>query len=435
MKLRGTMQINEQGHLTIGGCDTVQLAKHFGTPLYVLDEECLRDACRRYRRAFSEHYHNALTVYAGKALLNLAICQIIKEEGLGLDVVSGGELFTALAAGFPPERIFFHGNNKTEAEIALGLDRKIGYFMVDNFHEIELLSRLASRRHVTANVILRIAPGIEAHTHEFIQTGQIDSKFGFTLENGDALLAVKKVIDEPTLSLRGIHCHIGSQIFELESYVLAAKAMVAFMKTIRDRYQVSVDILNMGGGLGIYYVPGDAPPTIEEYVSTVSKAVSRECEDLQLPKPMLIVEPGRSIVGPAGTTLYTVGATKQIPGVRTYVAVDGGMADNIRPALYNAKYEAIVANKARNADTNCVSLTGKCCESGDMLAWDLELASCQAGDIIAVPATGAYCYSMASNYNRLGRPAMVLVKDGQARMIVRRETYSDLISHDLLLTD
>lgn len=435
MKLRGTMEINQQGHLTIGGCDALHLVEQFGTPLYVIDEDCLRDACRRYRRALGEHYHDAMVAYAGKALLNLAICQIIKEEGLGLDVVSGGELFTALAAGFPPDRIFFHGNNKSEAEIALALDRSIGYFMVDNFREIELLSQLASQRETVANVILRIAPGIEAHTHEFIQTGQIDSKFGFTLENGDALLAVQKVIEEPGLSLQGIHCHIGSQIFELEPYAQAAKIMVGFMKTIQDQFRTPVTILNLGGGLGIYYVRGDTPPTIEEYASVISSAVTRECERLGLSKPTLMVEPGRSIIGPAGSTLYTVGAAKYIPGVRTYVAVDGGMADNIRPALYNAKYEAMVANKARSTDTRCISLTGKCCESGDMLAWDLELATCQAGDIVAIPATGAYCYSMASNYNRLTKPAMVLVRDGQARLIVRRESYADLISHDLLLID
>ncbi|MDN5292719.1 MAG: diaminopimelate decarboxylase [Eubacteriales bacterium] len=432
MKLQGTMRINEKGHLEIGGCDTVELAREFGTPLYVLDEQFLRDNCRQYRRAFMERYDKALVIYASKALATTAVFRIIEEEGLGLDVVSGGEIFTALEAGFPMEKVYFHGNNKSPQELRLALEVGVGRIVVDNLYEMELLNSIALEMGKKADILIRITPGIEAHTHDYIRTGQIDSKFGLVLSNGQAMEGVKKALTLPGLNFLGVHCHIGSQIFELESYRHAAEVMMDFIRQIKDETDVTVQELNLGGGFGIYYAAGDRPASVEAYAYMVMEAVHRKAEELRLPVPLVIVEPGRSIVGPAGTTLYAVGAVKEIPGVRKYVAVDGGMSDNPRPALYQARYEAMLANKAAERPVELVSIAGKCCESGDMLIWDITLPPVEPGDILAVACTGAYNYSMASNYNRLPRPAMVLVKDGQADLIVRRESYEDLVRNDVI---
>lgn len=429
MKLQGTMQINDRGHLEIGGCDTVELARQFGTPLYVLDETHFRRNCRNYYRAFTEKY-DGVVIYAGKTLLTLAVCHMVAQEGLSLDVVSGGELYTAWKARFPMERVYFHGNNKSPRELQMALEYRVGRIMVDNAHELDNLSRLAREAGVTADIILRLTPGVEAHTHEYIKTGQVDSKFGVVIQNGQAMELVKRVLAMPEVRLKGFHCHIGSQIFELESYSHAAQVMMRFAAQVHRETGWAPEELNLGGGLGIYYAEGDEPKPVEEYADMAAGAIRDVAAEHGLPVPRIMVEPGRSISGPAGTTLYTVGAIKEIPGIRKYVAVDGGMVDNPRPAMYQSRYEAMVANRAAEEPREVVSIAGKCCESGDMLIWDIKLPSPQPGDILAVSATGAYNYTMSMNYNRLPRPAMVLVKDSQADLIVARETYDDLLRND-----
>lgn len=432
MKLHGTMEVNDKGHLTIGGCDAVELAQRFGTPLYVMDEAHVRTICRDYYESFMVKYPNTEVIYASKAFMNMAMARIIRQEGLGLDVVSGGELYTALQAGFPPERIYFHGNNKSQEEIKFGIKHKVGRFVVDNLYELALLNTVAGRLGIRVKIMLRIQPGIEAHTHEYIRTGQIDSKFGMAIATGQALEIVKRTCKYEKLELRGIHCHIGSQIFEIDSFRHTAQVMMDFVKQIKDETGLVMTELNLGGGFGIYYKEGDTPAPIGKFAEIIMGTVQEKARRHGLNMPKIIVEPGRSIVGTAGTTLYTIGSIKHIPGIRTYVAVDGGMADNPRPALYQAKYEAMLANKARAAGEEVVSITGKCCESGDMLIWDIKLPPVTSGDILAVSSTGAYNYSMSSNYNRLPRPAVVLVEGGQADLIVARETYDDLLRNDII---
>ncbi|AVX20354.1 MULTISPECIES: diaminopimelate decarboxylase [Carboxydocella] len=433
MRLHGTMSINAEGRLTIGGCDTAGLVAEFGTPLYVFDEELIRQNCRAYRAAFMQDERiQGEVIYASKAFMTKAMARIIQEEGLGLDVVSGGELYTALEAGFDPARIYFHGNNKSPAELEMALAAGIGYFVVDNFTELHLLNGLAGERGVKASILLRITPGVEAHTHEYIQTGQIDSKFGSAISTGQALAIVEEALQLPHIDLKGLHCHIGSQIFELESYRYTVQVMLDFLAELRSRLGFTAEILNLGGGFGIYYAEGDEPASIAAYGQLVRESVLAGCEERDLPLPRLVVEPGRSIIGPAGTTLYTVGSVKEIPGVRTYIAVDGGMGDNPRPALYQSRYSALLANKADQPAEIVVSVAGKYCESGDMLIWDLAVPRTEPGDILAVFCTGAYNYSMAMNYNRVPRPAAVLVKDGQADLIIRRESYADLVQNDVI---
>ncbi|HIE12103.1 MAG TPA: diaminopimelate decarboxylase [Desulfotomaculum sp.] len=427
MYLRGTARVNEAGHLEIGGVSTTTLAREFGTPLYVVDEALFRDNCRRYRKAFGSGNR---VVYAGKALLCTAVCRLVDEEGLYLDVVSGGELYTALHAGFPPARIYFHGNNKSAEEILQGLEAGVGRFVVDSIQELGLLDRLAGETGVEAEILLRLTPGIEAHTHEYIRTGQIDSKFGLAIETGQAQAAIRQALASPHLRLVGLHCHIGSQIFELAPFCDAARVLVNFAAGIRADSGWTLEELNLGGGLGIYYASGDNPPAIEEYAAALVEAVEEAAAAAGLPLPRIVVEPGRSIAGPAGTTLYTVGVVKEIPGVRIYVAVDGGMNDNPRPALYQARYEAVIANRMNEEARATVTIAGKCCESGDILIYNARLPYPEPGDIIAVPATGAYSYTMSMNYNRLPRPAVVLVRDGQAEEVVAREDYQDLVRND-----
>lgn len=431
MKLRGTMRVNKKGRLEIGGIDTSDLVRDFGTPLYVLDEVYFRRNCHDYYRAFTAKY-GAEVIYAGKTLLNMAVCRIIDEEGLGLDAVSGGELFTASQAGFPASRIYFHGNNKSPAELTQALELGVGRFMVDNMYEMELLNALAGRAGKTASVIIRVSPGVEAHTHEYIKTGQIDSKFGLVLENGQAMAGVKRALELGNIDFKGLHCHIGSQIFELNSYAHTTEVMMSFARQVYQNTGCPVDELDLGGGLGIYYTSGDEPRPVQEYADLLMGTVLARAEEYGLPTPRVIVEPGRSISGPAGATLYTVGSIKDIPGVRKYIAVDGGMGDNPRPALYKSRYEACLANKADSPPEETVSVAGKCCESGDMLIWDVQLPAAETGDILAVASTGAYNYSMSMNYNRLPRPAMVLVSGGRAELITRRESYEDLIMNDLI---
>jgi len=431
VKLQGTMRINGAGRLEIGGVDTLDLVKEFGTPLYVLDEKAFRENCRRLKEAFASA-GDTKVIYASKAMCTMATCLLVKDEGLGLDVVSGGELHTALSVDFPAENIYFHGNNKTLDEIQMAVNNRVGIIVVDNFYEMELLNRVCDEAGQEQKITLRISPGIEAHTHDYIKTGQIDSKFGFTLPNGQALEAVKSLKKYPFLVYSGLHCHIGSQIFEMESFAHTAEVMMAFVAQIREETGLVTTELNLGGGFGIYYFEGDEPVSPEAWVKAVMPCVKEKAAQYGVPVPRVVVEPGRAIVGPAGTTLYTIGSHKDIPGIRKYIAVDGGMGDNPRPALYGSKYEAILANKANQAPEETVSIAGKCCESGDMLIWDIKLPRVEPGDILAVSATGAYNYAMSMNYNRIPRPAMVLVGNGQADLILKRETYDDLIRNDIV---
>lgn len=426
------LQINSQGHLTIGGCDTVHLAEQFGTPLYVMDENQIRRNCRSYQSSFEKHYKGkGMTVYASKAFNCKAICRIIEEEGLGLDVASGGELYTAIQAGFPAARIHFHGNNKTEQEIRLALEYEIGHFIADNLTELLTIDRLASEAGKVAHVSLRIKPGIDAHTHSFIQTGQIDSKFGFALETGEAMEAVKFALKYKNIDLKGVHCHIGSQIFESSPFVLAAEVMLQFIADIKKETGIEIEELNLGGGFGIHYAEEDAPLPYDQYMELVSTAVFHKCDELGLKVPFIFIEPGRSMVGETGITLYQIGGIKKIPDVRTYVSINGGMTDNPRYILYQAKYTALIANKANQPAETKVTIAGKCCESGDLIQENTLIQQPEVGDILAVLSTGAYNYSMASNYNRNPRPAVVMVKDGEPRVVVRRESYEDLIRNDL----
>ncbi|WP_339301846.1 diaminopimelate decarboxylase [Paenibacillus sp. FSL R5-0623] len=432
MYLHGTSKINAQGHLEIGGVDATDLKEQFGTPLYVVDEQLVRERCREYMEAFRASGLGFQVAYASKAFCVMAMCALAAEEGLSLDVVSDGELFTALQAGFPAERIHFHGNNKTLEEIEMALDAEIGCFVVDNFNELHLLQAVAADKNRKVNILLRVTPGVEAHTHEYISTGQTDSKFGFDIGNGTAYEAIDLASKQSNLVLLGVHSHIGSQIFEVEGFQMAVQRVAEFAASVYERLNVAFKVVNLGGGFGIRYIDGDTPLEVAQYVKAITDAVKNHFAQIGYAVPEIWVEPGRSIVGEAGTTLYTVGTSKDIPGVRKYVAVDGGMTDNPRPALYESKYEAVLANRANEAAQETVSVAGKCCESGDMLIWDLDLPKVESGDLLAVACTGAYNYSMASNYNRIRRPAVVFVKDGQGDVVVRRETYQDIIQNDLV---
>ncbi len=432
MSFYGTARINRQGHLEIGGCDTVSLAAQFGTPLYVMDEAALRKNCRAFREALKKHYPNSLAIYASKAFSCAAMARLVDQEGLGLDVVSGGEIYTALQAGFPMEKVYFHGNNKSAGEIALAIESGTGRLVADSRYDLALINRIAGQLGKKARVLLRVTPGIEAHTHEYIRTGQIDSKFGEGIPNGQAREALSGVKELVNLEFLGLHCHIGSQIFETDPFADAARLLINFASELKRDFDLDLKELNLGGGLGVRYLEGDDPPTIDLTVANLAAALRETVRQSDLPEPRLIIEPGRSIVGEAGTTLYTVGSIKTIPGLRTYLAVDGGMGDNPRPALYGARYQAILANKADQPKMVTVTVAGKNCESGDLLIKDLEIPQAEPGDVLAVFTTGAYNYSMASNYNRLPRPAAILASDGQADLIIARETYADLVRNDVI---
>lgn len=434
---------NSQGHLTIGGCDTVALAKRFGTPLYVVDEDAVRRACRSYVEEFGALYPDVRVIYASKALMVKAIALLVMEEGLSLDVCSGGELYTAISAGCPANHIYFHGNSKTASEIAFALSVGVFRFIADSPDELYLIDRIARSKSLVANVMLRLTPGIEAHTHDYIKTGQIDSKFGIVIPNGDAMRAVSVAKGLENVRLTGLHCHIGSQVFEMEPFVDAVNIMMEFAKQAHEATGFIMEELDIGGGLGIRYNSKDDPITARDLAQAVAPALIEAASRHGLPLPALLLEPGRSIVGEAGTTLYTVNTVKRIEGVRTYVSVDGGMADNPRVALYQAEYEAVLAGRMGDVGQatpgqddmdalETVSVAGNCCESGDMLVWDVTMPRPEVGDTLAVFCTGAYNYSMASNYNRYPRPAVVLVRDGQADVIVERETYADLAARDLV---
>lgn len=430
MNLFGSMEIRENA-LYIGGVSTVELTKKYGTPLYVFDEGLMRSICKDYYKHFKVSESNNRVAYAGKAFLTLAMCKLIEEEGLCLDVVSGGELYTAMKANFPADKIYFHGNNKTLEEVEMGIDYGVSRFVVDNFYELEQINKIATRRNKVQKVLLRITPGIEAHTHEYIKTGQIDSKFGFTLSNEDALKGVNMALQLPGIELAGLHCHIGSQIFDLSPYEDEVEIMMNFIKVIKNKFNYEIQELDLGGGFGIYYTEEDEPKTTKEYCEIIINKADEAHKRLGIKLPMLTIEPGRSIVGNAGITLYTIGSTKDIPGVRKYISVDGGMADNIRPALYNAKYECIVANRMENDKDDFVTIAGKCCESGDILVNDINIANSEGGDILAMFTTGAYGYSMSNNYNKIPKAAVVFVKDGEDRLVCKRQSYEDLISNEM----
>lgn len=432
MHLHGTSKINEKSHLEIGGCDTTELKETYGTPLYIVDEALVRQRCREYMESFRASGLTFQVAYASKAFCVMAMCRLVEEEGLSLDVVSEGELYTAIQAGFPAGRIHFHGNNKTPEELEMGIKAGIGCFVVDNFVEIHMLQGIAAEHGVTVNVLLRVTPGVEAHTHEYTATGQTDSKFGFDIGNGSAFEAVKQANESQNLNLLGIHSHIGSQIFEVEGFQLAVERVASFAGEVRSQLGISFKVVNLGGGFGIRYTEGDAPLQVADYVKAITDGVKTHFGAVYSTLPEIWVEPGRSIIGDAGTTLYTVGTHKDIPGVRKYVAVDGGMTDNPRPALYQSKYEALLANRAQDANEETVSVAGKCCESGDMLIWDIELPKVENGDLLAVACTGAYNYSMASNYNRIRRPAVVFVKDGESDVVVKRESLDDIVLNDVI---
>lgn len=433
MYLHGTSRINELGHLEIGGVDTVKLAEQYGTPLIIYDEAYIRQKCRAFVSAFREKGVKAQVAYASKAFSSIAMCQLVKEEGLSLDVVSSGELYTALKADFPESKIHFHGNNKTIEELELALQADIGCYVVDNFYELELLHQLASERKKRVNILLRITPGVEAHTHEFISTGQEDSKFGFDLASGQVKKALELALQSPYYHVLGLHCHIGSQIFETDGYVLAIKKIAASLDEWERELNWQLTVLNVGGGFGIRYAEGDTPLDLKEYVYAICNQVTSEWTKRGKAVPEIWIEPGRSLVGDAATTIYTVGSQKEIPGVRHYLAVDGGMSDNLRVALYQAKYEAALANRMNEKPTKLYTVAGKLCESGDILIKDIYLPEVKPGDLLAVSCTGAYGYAMANNYNRVRRPAVLFVEDGQAKLVVRRESLEDLIRNDLPL--
>ena len=434
MHLYGTQQINEQGHLTIGGIDTIELVRQYGTPLYVYDTALIRNRARGFIDTFETLGVTAQVAYASKAFSCVAAYQLAAQENLSLDVVSGGELFTAIKAGFPAERIHFHGNNKSIAELELAFETGIGCIVVDNFYEIAILKEIAKAKKQKMKILLRVTPGVEAHTHDFITTGQADSKFGFDLNNGQADEAFKEVVNDEFLELLGLHCHIGSQIFETEGFSLAAAKVMQKMGAWKQQHNFEASVLNLGGGFGIRYTAEDKPLEPHEYVANMIKTVQVESAKLDLKMPEIWIEPGRSLVGDAGTSLYTIGSQKTVPGVREYIAIDGGMSDNIRPALYDAKYEAIIANRANEAKTSTYTVAGKLCESGDKLMIDAALQKANTGDVLAMFCTGAYGYSMASNYNRIPRPAVVFVENGEHQLAIKRESYEDIVVNDLPLT-
>lgn len=426
------LSVNEKGHLTAGGIDTVELAEKYGTPLYVMDEQLIRKSCRSFKSSIDRFYGgNGLVCYASKAFCCKEMCRIMKEEGIGLDVVSIGELYTAVKSGFDCDKICFHGNNKTDEELGFAIDHHIGHIIVDNISELERLNAIAKSKGITAKIMFRIKPGIDAHTHSFVKTGQIDSKFGFALETGEAFEAVKKAISSGNIVLRGLHCHIGSQIFDIDPFEAAAEVMLKFIAKIKNELGFEINELNLGGGFGIKYLESHDPVPYETYMERVSEAVHRCCKELGINLPFILIEPGRSIAGPAGITLYTVGARKEIPDIRTYISIDGGMCDNPRYILYQSEYEAIVANKASEPRDEKVTIAGKCCESGDLIGENMPLQHAESGDIIAVCATGAYNYSMSSNYNRIPKPPVVFINNGESRTVIKKETLEDIVRNDM----
>ena len=435
MNERDTLKINAKSHLQIGGLDCTEIAEKYGTPVYVFDETHIRNMMRVYKNVIDKEYGgNGLVAYASKAFSCKAVYAIAHSENIGVDVVSGGELYTAISAGFPADKIIMHGNNKLLNELQSAVDSRIGLIVVDSFNEADILDKLCAERNISQNVLIRINPGIEAHTHAFVQTARTDSKFGFSISDGTAEKMTNHVLSKSNLVLKGYHCHIGSQIFEKQSFVLAVGKVMDFVAYIKSKTKFEADCINLGGGFGIWY--NDEDPKLKlcdytDYLESMINALKDKTQQLSLKNPYLIIEPGRSIIGEAGITLYTVGAIKEIEGIKKYVAVDGGMFDNPRYALYQSKYSVLLANRADEPCTEKVTIAGKCCESGDLIGEGMSIQEAAPGDIIAVCATGAYNYSMASNYNRVGKPAVVFVKDGSSKVVVKRETLDDIIRNDI----
>ncbi len=420
------------GILCVDGVKVTDIVDEYGTPCYIMSENTIRENCRKYKNAIEKYYGGkGLPLFASKAFSCMEIYRIVASEGFGTDVVSGGELYTALKAGFDPKKIYFHGNAKTEKELLMAIESEVGHIVVDNIDELMLLDRLAGEKGKIASISFRIKPGVEAHTHDFVKTGQIDSKFGVALENGEAFEIIRTASELKNVKVVGAHCHIGSQIFDEDPFLLAAKVMLEFMAKVKKEIGVEIKELNLGGGFGIRYVEGQNPKDYDEYMRRVSETVKSESEALGLEVPFIVVEPGRSIVGAAGITAYKVMSVKTIENIRTYVAIDGGMTDNPRYALYRSEYEACIANKADEPKDFEATIAGRCCESGDLIGENMMIQKPEAGDVLVVFATGAYNYSMASNYNRVPRPPVVMITDGKPRVIVKRETYEDIIRNDI----
>ena len=424
-------EINEQGHLSVGGIDTTYLAEKYGTPLFVYDVNEIRKNARAFVDTFKRLGVTAQVAYASKAFSSVAMLQVAKQEGMSLDVVSEGELYTALKAKFPVEKIHMHGNNKSYQELEMAVQNNIGCIVIDNFYEIKLLGDTLANYQTSMDVLIRVTPGIEAHTHDYILTGNEDSKFGFDLSNGQAEQAFKQLREVDSINVKGLHCHIGSQIFETDGFSLAIERLFSELAKWKENYQYSPQVVNLGGGFGIRYTDEDNPLPLPTYVESLVEEIQKQVNSHQISFPEIWIEPGRSIVGSAGLTLYSIGSKKEIPGIRNYIAVDGGMTDNIRPALYQGKYNAVIANKANQSNSETVSVAGKACESGDMLIWDLQVPSVDHGDILAVFSTGAYGYSMSSHYNRFPKAEVVFIENGKDTLVVKRETYEDVARNDL----
>lgn len=431
MKLHGNMSI-KNNTLYIGGISCLDLANKYSTPLYVFDEDLIRENCREYRKYFKVEENNNKVAYAGKAFLTLYMCNLIKEENLCLDVVSGGELYTAHKANFPMENILFHGNNKTIDEIKMGIELGVGRFVVDNFYELDIIEEICKGKNKIQEIYFRITPGIEAHTHDYIKTGQIDSKFGFALINGDLYEAIEKLSEYKNIKLVGLHAHIGSQIFDIEPFMDEVDIMIDLIKEIKDKFDIDLKEIDLGGGIGVYYTKEDKPKTIKEFCEAIINRAEIKCKEIGIEVPTLIIEPGRSISANAGSTLYTIGSIKDIKNVRTYVSVDGGMTDNIRPSLYKAGYECSIVNKMKYEKVNNVTVAGKCCESGDILITHANIMDIESGDILITASTGAYGYSMASNYNKIPKPAVVMVSNGESNLVCKRQTYDELLELELI---
>ncbi len=425
--------MNNKGNFRFSNYDTVELARKYGTPLYILSEEIIRSKCKEIKDVYLNKYVNTKAVYASKAFLTLAMCQIIKEEGLGLDVVSGGELYTAVKADFPMEDIIFHGNNKSITELEMAIEKDVGRIVADNIEEISIIESIAAEKNKKVKILIRVSPGVESKTHKYINTGQKDSKFGIPLTREAIYEGVSKALGYEHVELLGFHFHLGSNLHENNTYIIAVRTMVEIYKKLKEDFGFVAKELNTGGGFGISYIKSDIVKPLYYFTDSIMETLYKYCEKNSLEIPMVTIEPGRWIVGEAGITLYSIGAIKDIPGIRTYASVDGGLPDNPRPALYSAKYEGVVANKYDEKPEKVFTIAGKCCESGDILIWDLELPRIERGDILAVLSTGAYNYSMSSNYNKLPRPAVLLLTDKGEKVIVERETYEDILKNERMI--
>ena len=423
--------VNTSGHLEIGGLDVISLAREYGTPLYIYDEITIRTMAKTFVKEFTSRYKNTVVAYASKAFLNKEMAKIAEEENLSLDVVSGGEIAVAIAGGFPAGKMAFHGNNKTPQELTQAIESGVGTIVVDGFQELDLLNEIAREKNITQGIMLRLSPSVDAHTHGHTTTGILDVKFGFSIESGESTIAIRQALSSTNLDLKGIHFHLGSPIFELEPYSEAIDTVLDYLAPFRSE-GLDLREFSTGGGFAIGYVRNEPPPPIGDYAEVITSMIKNKCDELGFDLPTLIIEPGRSIVGRAGVAIYTVGVIKEIPTVRTYVSLDGGMGDNIRPALYGSEYEAVVANKMNfSGDTKLVTLAGKYCESGDILIKDISLPTPESGDLVAIPSSGAYCLAMSSNYNMNPRPAVLMVNSGNPRLMRKRETYQDLMALDL----